>query len=1119
MSTLFLEFGGFMYTFKKTMTFVCIFLLSSPLYAFAEDSDNEATTKNGIIIGSGFNGLLFNDNYTGFSAENGGVFHNSGSSISISGSIIGNIATADGGGIYNLGHISSIKLTDFAQNTAQNGAALYNVGTIDNIISSFTANVATMNGAAIYNANNAKITTIQGTFSENNATEHGGAIYNDSYAIIGTIEGAFNNNTAGIVEKEDGNTDGNVENNGENLALQSIADASASSGGAIYNAGSIETIKASFTENHADTHGGAIYNEGDIENLATTFTSNTSNENGGAIYNTATIDNITNSTFEMNSSQGHGGAIYNIGSINLSASFTANTALFHGGAIYNNGVLDITNSSFEGNIASESGGAINNINTINSLVASFTANIAKNGGALLNRGIIENIENTKFIGNVAENNGGAIYNLDGTITDVEAYFAKNSASEGGAIYNNNIITNITANFENNTATFYGGAIYNTGTITNLSGSFIGNTAINSGESVEALGGAIYTTGNIAFVAEDTRNIFTNNMAGDEYNAIYVGADSVELSFTMAGTGSYTINDSIIGSTGYTIDIIGDNKDTNIFNLNNTISNLSNLEVTNTSLILGNYTHANGSSTSGAFSFESGASVEFINSHLSIDMNYIDTANALFFSDSGVTFAVDADSTLHLENVGICNITLADGFNDISVWSTDNISLSTDLLAIEQPAAGIALLSTSNSISIGINEDNELIKSAYGSIIKNALYSDDFSANAEDATTRFVYGATLDSVGSTDKRESIIYGASGIAALGGVNTSGKSAMLAGKNTIKPRYNFSSANINNGMTRLVTYNEDGSIKDEYDNVIELASSRLIRFPVVKNYSTSLWFMPMYAHESINGMSAGNNTSTYKTNIFGAAIGVDRTVRGESTDQYRIGLSGNIGMGKTSPSGDFDNISNSFDFYGGAMYGVFQRADLLFSLDIGYSMNTSELMQDLSGVSMNSTTANIETGIWHGALHVGYVYPIMGVNITPYTGVELLSIKNLDYKVEENSAQGGDIFNVVSERQNVFSIPLGVKVDTSLAIQDWAISPNASLAAIISMGDLNEYTSVSTTTSFDNAIILESQIIDKNTIDIGLGVQASKKYMKYALDINTEMSENRKVFGLSGKAEFSF
>ncbi len=345
------------------------------------------------------------------------------------------------------------------------------------------------------------------------------------------------------------------------------------------------------------------------------------------------------------------------------------------------------------------------------------------------------------------------------------------------------------------------------------------------------------------------------------------------------------------------------------------------------------------------------------------------------------------------------------------------------------------------------------------------------------------------------------------------------MLTAKNTIKPRYNFNTIQANNGMA-LVTYNEDGSIKDEYNNVIELASnSRLIHFPKVKDHATSLWFMPMYAHERIDGMSAGNSTSSYKTNIFGAALGIDRTANGTSTDVYRIGLSGNIGMGKTKSSGDFDNINNNFNFYGASIYGSLQRSSLALSLDIGYSKNTSEIIQDLSSVSVQNIKADVETGISHGALQAGYILNLKGINLTPYTGVELLSIKNLDHKVEELSAQGGDIFNITSERQNILSFPLGVKVDTKLSVHDWNLLPNASLAAIVSMGDLNEYSSASTTTSFDNAIITESQIVDKTTVDIGIGIKASKNRMKYALDVNSEISKNRKVFGLNGTAEFYF
>ena len=190
-------------------------------------------------------------------------------------------------------------------------------------------------------------------------------------------------------------------------------------GGAIYNAGSIENIRADFSNNSVTT------------------SSNNSDASGGAIYNdtTGTIGDITG-TFSENyaesSRYAQGGAIYNEGQINnINADFignyTSGNSYVYGGAIFNDRystIGDIT-GDFVGNYASGKssayGGAIyNNNGTIENIIGDFIANYAKsensyaNGGAIYNDGTINNITGD-FVGNYASGkssaNGGAIINV------------------------------------------------------------------------------------------------------------------------------------------------------------------------------------------------------------------------------------------------------------------------------------------------------------------------------------------------------------------------------------------------------------------------------------------------------------------------------------------------------------------------------------------------------------------------------------------------------------------------------------------------------------------------------------------------------------------------------------
>ena len=92
--------------------------------------------------------------------------------------------------------------------------------------------------------------------------------------------------------------------------------------------------------------GGGIFNKGTLAAMSSTFSGNLAT-NGGGIYNfrDATITTIANSTFSGNSATSSGGGIYNYdGTITTIANstFSGNSAVSSGGGIFNNGTISTT---------------------------------------------------------------------------------------------------------------------------------------------------------------------------------------------------------------------------------------------------------------------------------------------------------------------------------------------------------------------------------------------------------------------------------------------------------------------------------------------------------------------------------------------------------------------------------------------------------------------------------------------------------------------------------------------------------------------------------------------------------------------------------------------------------
>lgn len=425
-----------------------------------------------------------------------GVSIGSDKSMTIRNAIIKNaLNSAEGGAIYNEGKLE-ITGSQFNDDHADDddAGAIWNEGTISKILADFNNNGATDNGGAIYNKGT--ITTVSGNFIGNRAEDDGGAIYNKG--TISSISGRFQRNTSG------------------------------DDGGAICNKSdaTINEINATFWGNQLkNDQGGAIYNDGTIGTIKGSFE-----------HNWVLDSNLDPKREDVASYHNRGGALYNDGKItSIDADFTNNTVMgqfSRGGAIYNEGTIGSIHGNFKGNVdlmrsgvdsyVVYGGGAIYNDDDgrIGSITGTFTENegqskkqfyVDNDGGAILNAGNITSI-NADFYRNSTIVNGGAIFNhVDGHIGSITGTFEGNTATpeeyggywsehaaygrelggKGGAIYNYGKIDSITGKFINNEATFFtGGAIQNHaretgsyGTIKYIHADFIGNRARYAGGAI------------------------------------------------------------------------------------------------------------------------------------------------------------------------------------------------------------------------------------------------------------------------------------------------------------------------------------------------------------------------------------------------------------------------------------------------------------------------------------------------------------------------------------------------------------------------------------------------------------------------------------------------------------
>lgn len=687
-----------------------------------------------------------------------------------------------------------------------------------------------------------------------------------------------------------------------------------------------------------------------------------------------------------------------------------------------------------------------------------------------------------FISNSSTFNGGAIYNYNySTITSITGDFINNTAgSNGGAIYNyNSTLGYLTGDFIANTANFSGGAIYNSTTTstTTISGNFISNVAKNGS------GGAIYTSTPISFIANNHVNTFTDNYTANngviDYNAIYT--NGANLDFNMSGTGGFTINDSILGSSsGYNLTITGESTN-NTFTLNDIISNFSSFNITNATLKLGSYTHSNGTTTTASFGSSTNASISLSNTNLTIDTSAftgITSGTAVINGNNSYTLSVEGTSTLTLENTTVATYTIFDSFAETTgLWDASNINVSNTLLEFSVSGDGVE---NPYQVTVSLLDSSPLYDGAMGDIVDDLVHSQDFGdVNSLDPVIRFISQVTQSSVGDTSTQKRIIDAAGNMATISGVEANTYEANRAARDLLGIRTSF--------------FNEQEN-------------------------SSWLWILPIYSHESVSRMSSVDAfRSDYKTDMYGVIFGADKTIiTNNIVDLYRFGLAVNMGSGQTYTSGDFEYMENNFDFFGVSLYSAVKWNNFTLSANIGYTYNQSEASQNLSSYSIDSLKLNVDSDALNFSIRAEYFYKTSFMNIIPYIGADFITLHTNDYSVDSDS---GTIFEVKSDRQNLFTFPLGVTFTKELKSQnDWSINPKARIGVILAVGDL-ESRSVSSAKGYSSIANVETDVVDPASFDFNLGLEAIKNNFGLSLDYTLQLSNHRKAHALMGTLKYKF
>lgn len=454
---------------------------------FINNSTTEENGTGGAIVNSG-QASIKNSRFTGNSAYHEKTVQDENQKESI-------VKSGAGGAIQNLGGDFVVDNTTFTENKAgEYGGAIFHAGTGTVTASTFNKNSSTNGGAiALRGASedkNATLNISESTFEANSA-ENGGALYNGLYSSLDVANSKFTNNTAtksggaiyneGSVKSIKGSsfvgnsafsqtkstTSNSNDYNGVTISTNSTYISNDGSGGAIYNKNGDLNISDSTFENNKAAYGGAIFVETDSNgtlNISNSKFINNTSYNESTDKGTLNVDGQEYSWNNEHNGLGTGGAIASYTDTTIENSeFTENTTGEDGGAIYTKGNLTIKNSTFKNNIAkSDSSGTNYNYDYEKGEVLKEDYDSHDGyGGAISHNGDNLTIENSTFEGNIAGGEGGGAIDTEAKVANITgSNFNSNSTSDiGGAISTSNTKLNIdSSKFDSNTAA-QGGAIY------------------------------------------------------------------------------------------------------------------------------------------------------------------------------------------------------------------------------------------------------------------------------------------------------------------------------------------------------------------------------------------------------------------------------------------------------------------------------------------------------------------------------------------------------------------------------------------------------------------------------------------------------------------------------------
>lgn len=307
--------------------------------------------------------------------------------------------------------------------------------------------------------------------------------------------------------------------------------------------------------------------------------------------------------------------------------------------------------------------------------------------------------------------------------------------------------------------------------------------------------------------------------------------------------------------------------------------------------------------------------------------------------------------------------------------------------------------------------------------------------------------------------------------------------------------------NGLNALASFGEmAGSTHGTFRSArlfMDAAQDHLSIAKHTKEFQKDLWADYIHTRESVDGLSLANMDADYEGSYNTFVVGHDFYAK----DNLVLGAAVSYGTGKISSRNNAISTKNDAKYYGASVYGRKINGKTAYLADVSYLRGDNDITQ----FNAETVTGSPKVDAFSVGIKAEQEFATDYGTLIPYAGVRYMHLAQGAYTNSKGFAYDQD-------NQNLFLIPVGVKLTGQRDFRGWNVKPMAEVGVIINTGDKDTDGTVTvdgTTDAVNYTIVNGTSLIGK------LGVQAEKNAITlgvaYEYQKSSDTSDNRLMFNV--------